>query len=165
MRATNAGLDLVEIAPNSKPPVCRIMDYGKYMYEQSKKAKLAKKKQHTVQLKEMRYRPKIEEHDYRFKTNHVREFLEQGNKVRVFVRFSGREMAHIDYGRKILDRIAEEMADISTIGQEPKLDGRRMTMILNPKTSALKAKKKRSQDAEDKDKSVGGEKVQEDSDR
>ncbi len=110
------------------------------MYEQSKKAKQAKKKQHVVQLKEMRYRPKIEEHDYRFKTNHVREFLEQGNKVRLFVRFTGREMAHTEFGKKILMRIAEELEDISTIGQEPKLDGRRMTMILNPKTSAMKAK-------------------------
>ncbi len=110
------------------------------MYEQSKKAKQAKKKQHVVQMKEMRYRPKIEEHDYRFKTNHVREFLEQGNKVRLFVRFAGREMAHTEYGKKILIRIAEELEDISTVGQEPKLDGRRMTMILNPKTSAMKPK-------------------------
>ncbi|HHI02421.1 MAG: translation initiation factor IF-3 [Candidatus Zixiibacteriota bacterium] len=139
-RAFDANLDLVEISPNSNPPVCRIMDYGKFMYEQSKKAKQAKKKQHVVQMKEMRYRPKIEEHDYRFKTNHVREFLEQGNKVRLFVRFAGREMAHTEYGKKILIRIAEELEDISTVGQEPKLDGRRMTMILNPKTSAMKPK-------------------------
>lgn len=110
------------------------------MYEQSKKAKQAKKKQHVVQLKEMRYRPKIEEHDYRFKTNHVREFLEQGNKVRLFVRFAGREMAHTEFGRKILMRIADEMEEISTIGQEPKLEGRRMTMILNPRASTLKAR-------------------------
>jgi len=116
------------------------MDYGKFMYEQSKKAKQAKKKQHVVQLKEMRYRPKIEEHDYRFKTNHVREFLEQGNKVRLFVRFAGREMAHTEYGRDILNRIAEELEEISTIGQEPKLEGRRMTMILNPKASATRSK-------------------------
>ena len=161
----DANLDLVEIAPNSDPPVCRIMDYGKYMYEQSKKAKQAKKKQHVVQMKEMRYRPKIEEHDYRFKTNHVREFLEQGNKVRVFVRFTGREMAHTEYGEKILDRIAEELIDVSTIGQEPKLDGRRMTMILNPKTSGQKGKQKRSDNAEDKNEPVGGEEIQEDSDR
>lgn len=110
------------------------------MYEQSKKAKQAKKKQHVVQMKEMRYRPKIEEHDYRFKTNHVREFLEQGNKVRLFVRFAGREMAHTEFGRNILMRIADELEEISTIGQEPKLDGRRMTMILNPKAEVLKAK-------------------------
>jgi len=133
-------LDLVEISPNSSPPVCRIMDYGKFMYEQSKKAKQAKKKQHVVQLKEMRYRPKIEEHDYRFKTNHVREFLEQGNKVRLFVRFAGREMAHIEYGRILLNRIAEELKDISAVGQEPQLEGRRMTMILNPKAAVSKAK-------------------------
>lgn len=110
------------------------------MYEQSKKAKQAKKKQHVVQMKEMRYRPKIEEHDYRFKTNHVREFLEQGNKVRLFVRFAGREMAHTEFGRNILMRIADELEEICTIGQEPKLDGRRMTMILNPKAEVLKAK-------------------------
>lgn len=138
-RAKDHGLDLVEVSPNSKPPVCRIMDYGKYQYEQSKKAKLAKKKQHVVQLKEMRYRPKIDEHDYRFKTNHVRDFLESGSKVRIFVRFAGREMAHQDQGRKILDRIADELSDICTVGQQPKMEGRRMTMILNPITVKTKS--------------------------
>jgi len=141
-RARDSGLDLVEVSPNSKPPVCRIMDYGKYQYEQSKKAKLAKKRQHVVQLKEMRYRPKIDEHDYRFKTNHVRDFLESGSKVRIFVRFAGREMAHTDQGRKILDRIAEELSDVGTIGQPPKMEGRRMTMILNPIMTKMKSKDK-----------------------
>jgi translation initiation factor IF-3 len=141
------------------------MDFGKFRYEQSKKAKLAKKKQHVVQLKEMRYRPKIDEHDYRFKTNHVRDFLEQGCKVRLFVRFAGREMAHTDQGRKILDRIADELQDISTIGQEPKMEGRRMTMILNPLGTPRKTKSQRSSDAEDKNKPVSRETVQENSDR
>ena len=165
-RARDYGLDLVEVSPDSKPPVCRVMDFGKYQYELSKKAKLAKKKQHVVQLKEMRFRPKIDEHDYRFKTNHVRDFLEQGSKVRLFVRFAGREMAHTDLGRKILDRIVEELSDISTIGQDPKMEGRRMTMILNPIITKIKLKEQkdikdqkekkeqidtRSQDAENKD--------------
>jgi len=118
------------------------MDYGKYQYEQSKKAKLAKKRQHVVQLKEMRYRPKIDEHDYRFKTNHVRDFLESGSKVRIFVRFAGREMAHTDQCRKILDRISEELSDVGTVGQPPKMEGRRMTMILNPIMTKVKSKDK-----------------------
>jgi len=150
-RANDYGLDLVEVSPNSKPPVCRIMDFGKYQYEQSKKAKLAKKKQHVVQMKEMRYRPKIDEHDYRFKTNHVREFLEGGNKVRVFVRFAGREMAYTEQGKIIMDRISKELSDIATVGQEAKMEGRRMTMILNPIATKVKTKDQRSQDAEDED--------------
>ncbi len=162
-RARDANLDLVEVSPDSRPPVCRVMDFGKFQYEQSKKAKLAKKRQHVVQLKEMRYRPKIDEHDYQFKTNHVKEFLEQGSKVRIFVRFAGRELAHPDQGKQILDRIATELIDIATIGQEAKLEGKRMTMILNPRPEVVKAKQQqRSKDAKNKDKPVGVEEVQED---
>ena len=137
-RAQELGLDLVEVSPNSRPPVCRIMDFGKYKYELSKKDKLAKKKQHVFQLKEMRYRPKIDEHDYQFKTKHVREFLESGSKVKAFVLYRGREMAHIELGRKILDRLIEDMSDIAVVDVQPKLEGRNMNMILSPKPEILK---------------------------
>lgn len=137
-RAREAGLDLVEIAPTSTPPVCRIMDYGRFKYEQSKKDKLAKKKQHTSQLKEMRYRPKIDEHDYSFKTKHVRGFLESGCKVKAFVFFRGREMAHQELGRRVLDRLIEDMSDIANIDIKPIMEGRKMNMILAPKPEIVK---------------------------
>lgn len=164
-RARAANLDLVEVSPNSRPPVCRIMDYGKYKYEQSKKERQAKKKQHTVQMRAMRYRPKTDEHDYQFKTRHVREFLEQGSKVKVFVMFTGREMARTELGRKILDRVVEDLSDISTIGQIPKLEGRRLTMILNPKPPTGKSKEKRTENAKDKNEPIRSETIQADSDR
>lgn len=137
-RAAEFGLDLVEVSSNSRPPVCRIMDFGKYKYELSKKDKLAKKKQHTFQMKEMRFRPKIEEHDYQFKTKHVRAFVESGNKVKVFVIFRGREMAHTEYGQKILDRVMEDMEDIAIVDVKPKLEGRNLSMIISPKPEVLK---------------------------
>jgi translation initiation factor IF-3 len=137
-RARDYGLDLVEVAPNSRPPVCRIMDFGKYKYELAKKDKQAKKKQHAFQLKEMRYRPKIDDHDYNFKTKHVREFLEAGSKVRVFVMFRGREMTHQEFGRKILDRVAADLGDIAQIDVEPKMEGYTMSMILSPKPGTVK---------------------------
>lgn len=161
-RARDVNLDLVEVSPNSKPPVCRIMDFGKYKYEQSKKARQAKKKQHTVEMKAMRYRPKIDDHDFNFKTRHVREFLMQGSKVKVFVMFSGREMAHTEYGHKLLDRVVNELEDISSVGQAPKMEGRRLNMILVPKMPAIKEIKKRMEDAKNKDESVGSEAVQKD---
>jgi translation initiation factor IF-3 len=164
-RAREANLDLVEISPTSRPPVCRIMDFGKYKYELAKKAKMARKKQHIVQLKEMRYRPKIDEHDFQFKTKHVREFLMQGSKVKAFVMFSGREMAHTEYGHKILERLIKELEDVSTIEQTARLEGRNLSIILNPKPQSHKPKPKRTDDAQDKDKPVGGETVQEDSHR
>ncbi|MBD3403623.1 translation initiation factor IF-3 [candidate division GN15 bacterium] len=153
-RAREQGLDLVEVAPNSRPPVCRIMDYGKYKYELSKKDRAAKKKQQSVQLKEMRYRPKIDEHDYSFKTKHVRSFLEGGNKVKAFVMFRGREMAHVDFGRQILTRLADEMSDIASVDVQPSLEGNRMTMILSPKSDIVKK-------AQEKSKSKKSEKKQE----
>jgi len=146
-RARDLNLDLVEVAPNSRPPVCRILDYGKFKYELSKKDKAAKKKQHAFQLKEMRYRPKIDKHDFDFKTRHVREFLESGSKVRVFVMFRGREMAYTERGRRILDRVAEELADISSVEMVPKLDGRHMTMVLAPTSEILKKQKRPSKEA------------------
>jgi len=132
-KAFEKGLDLVEVSPNAKPPVCRIMDFGKYKYELAKKAKTAKKKQHTVQLKEMRYRPKIEEHDYSFKTKHVREFLVQGFKVKLFIGFRGREMAHVEFGKKLMSRLEADLADIAVVEQKAKMEGRSLIMIVMPK--------------------------------
>lgn len=153
-RARDLGLDLVEVSPNSKPPVCRILDYGKYKYELAKKDKLAKKKQHSFHLKEMRYRPKIDEHDFQFKTKHVKEFIEAGSKVRVFVMFRGREMAYTEFGRDVLDRVADTLKDISVIESEPKLEGRNMSMTLTPTPEVLKklkdSKKKKEEKKETK---------------
>jgi len=137
-RARERGMDLVEVAPDSRPPVCRIMDFGKYKYELAKKDKVSKKRQHALQLKEMRYRPKIDDHDYDFKTRHVREFLEAGSKVRVFVMFRGREMTHQEFGRKILNRVKEDLEDIAQVDVAPKMEGYTMSMILSPKAGLLK---------------------------
>lgn len=149
-RAGGLGLDLVEISPNSRPPVCRIMDYGKYKYELAKKDKVAKKKSHSFQLKEMRFRPKIDEHDYQFKMKHVREFLMQGSKVRAFVLFRGREMTRIEFGRKILERLEEDLGEIATVDSRPKMEGRSMTMVMSPRSEVVKkaqdAKAKKAQE-------------------
>jgi len=131
--AQDKGLDLVEVSPYSRPPVCRIMNYGKYRYEQQKKAKDAKKKQHIIVLKEMHFRPKTEEHDYQFKTRHIREFLADGNKVKVMIDFRGREMAHMDFGYKIIERLINDLEDVGTIEQKAKQEGRNLIMILMPK--------------------------------
>lgn len=131
-------LDLVEVAPNSRPPVCRILDYGKFKYEQAKKDKQAKKRQHSFQLKEMRYRPKIDDHDYEFKLRHVRDFLMAGSKVRTFVMFRGRELAYTDRGKELLERVAEDVSDIAQIDQPPKREGRHMSMIVSPKSDIMK---------------------------
>ncbi|KAA3631551.1 MAG: translation initiation factor IF-3 [Calditrichaeota bacterium] len=142
-RAREYGLDLVEVSPNSRPPVCRILDYGKYKYELAKKDKLAKKRQHTMQMKEMRYRPKIDEHDFQFKTKHVREFIEGGNKVKTFVMFRGREMAYTEYGRKVLDRVAKELEDIAVVESAASQEGRKMIMVLGPNGDVLKKRKQK----------------------
>jgi translation initiation factor IF-3 len=167
VRAREVNLDLVEVSPNSRPPVCRIMDYGKFKYEQSKKARQAKKKQHVVQMRAMRYRPKIDEHDFQFKTKHVREFLEKGCKVKAFVMFKGRERAHTEFGRKVLDRVVEELGDLCTVEQKAQLEGRNMIMILSPNVRPQKAKvkPKDKENAEDKNEPVGSQTVQENSDR
>lgn len=128
--AQKLGLDLVEVASSAAPPVCKIMDYGKYKYKQSKKEKDTKKKQHVVNLKEIRFRPKIEDHDFNFKTIHARRFLEKGNKVKATVLFRGREMAYQENAKKILVRMAEELEDISKIEKEPEMEGRLMIMVL-----------------------------------
>ena len=131
--AESRGLDLVEVAPMARPPVCRIMDFGKFKFEQAKAARAAKKKQRNIELKEIKFRPGIDEHDFDFKTRHAREFLQSGNKVKVTMMYRGRQMAHIELGREVLDRVATELKDIGKIEQEPRLEGRNMSMVLAPK--------------------------------
>jgi translation initiation factor IF-3 len=131
--AEEQGLDLVEVAPDAKPPVCRIMDFGKYKYQQSKRLQQAKKKQKVISVKEIKLRPKTEEHDYQFKTQHVRRFLQDGHKTKVTVVFRGREIAHAELGKRMLDRIATDMEDVGTIEQIPQQEGRNMTMVLSPR--------------------------------
>jgi len=131
--AKREGLDLVEVASTSSPPVCRIMDYGKFRYQQSKKLQVAKKSQSTVQVKEIRLRPKTEEHDLQVKIKHIRKFLEQHDKVKVSVVFRGREIAFTDIGRRLLEDIKKDLGDSCVIDQQPKLEGRSMVMVLSPK--------------------------------
>ena len=131
--AGEAGMDLVEVAPNSSPPVCRVMDYGKFRYQQSKKLQVAKKHQATIQLKEIRLRPKTEEHDLQVKLRHIKRFLEENNKVKVTMMFRGREIAYTDMGRKIMEGILSELEENGVIDQHPKLEGRSMVMIVTPK--------------------------------
>jgi translation initiation factor IF-3 len=130
--ARESGLDLVEVAANADPPVCKIMDFGKYKYEQDQRRKESRKKASNVVIKEMKFRPKIDAHDYDTKMKHVERFLEEGSKVKLTIMFRGREMAHPELGRKILESVAERVSEIATIEQFPKQDGRNMTMVLNP---------------------------------
>ncbi len=132
-RAEEAGLDLVEISPNSAPPVCKIMDYGKFRFQEQKKAAEARKKQKIVETKEIKLRPGIDKHDYDVKMRHARGFFEEGDKVKFTLRFRGREMAHQDIGMKLLSRVKEETAEIAKVEFEPRLEGRQMMMILAPK--------------------------------
>ena len=127
------GLDLVEVSPTARPPVCRIMDYGKYKYEQSRKARKAKKKQHVTHLKEIKMRPKIEEHDYGFKMDHAREFLAARDKVKFTIMFRGREMAHQEIGRRLVDRIITDLTEIATVETPARSEGRTLTMVVMPK--------------------------------
>ncbi len=131
--AQERGLDLVEVAPDADPPVCKIMDYGKYKYKLSKKERVTKKKQHVIQVKEIRLRPKIEEHDFNFKTNNARKFLEKGNKVKATVLFRGRELANQDFARSLLERMAAELEDVAKLEREPVMEGRTMIMYLTKK--------------------------------
>ena len=126
------GLDLVEVAPLARPPVCRIMDYGKFKYEEQRKAREARKKQHQVQIKEVKMRPGIEDHDFDFKTRHARRFLEEGNKVKVTMMFRGRQMAHPEIGREVLQRVVQEVEDIAKVESAPAMEARSMTMVLAP---------------------------------
>ena len=125
-RALEEKLDLVEVAPSADPPVCRIMDYGKFKYEKAKKVKEAKKKQHVSHLKEIKMHPKIEEHDYNFKLNHAKDFLMRGDRVKATIVFRGREIAHLDFGKKILERFGNDLAEVSNIELSCKMEGRNM---------------------------------------
>ena len=129
----DAGLDLVEIVPNANPPVCRIMDYGKFKFEEAKKAQAAKKKQKQVQVKEVKFRPGTEEGDYQVKMRNLRRFLEDGDKAKITIRFRGREMAHRERGGMLLERIEQDLEDIATVEQRPKMEGRQMIMVMGPK--------------------------------
>ena len=132
-QANAAGLDLVEISPNSDPPVAKIMDYGKYKYEAQKKKSEARKKQSVIVVKEIKIRPGIEEHDYQVKMRSMNRFLGDGDKVKVTLRFRGREMAHHELGAKILDRVKEDLEEIAKVEQFPKMEGRQMTMVFAPR--------------------------------
>jgi translation initiation factor IF-3 len=131
--AKEAGLDLVEIAPQANPPVCKILDYGKYKFDQEKKQREAKKKQKQVKLKEVRMQPMIESHDLGFKTKHVREFLDAGNKVKVTVRFKGRQLAHTELGKDVLDKVLDILDGAYNLDKAPMMEGRFMSMIISPK--------------------------------
>jgi translation initiation factor IF-3 len=133
VEASKAGLDLVEVSPTAEPPVCRIMDYGKFRYQQSKKVQIAKKSQTVIQVKEIRLRPKTEEHDRDVKIKHIKRFLEEHDKVKVSVMFRGREIAYTDIGRGLMESIKAALVDDCVIDQQPKLEGRNMVMILAPK--------------------------------
>lgn len=133
--ARESGTDLVEIAPNANPPVCKILDYGKYKFEQEKRLKESRKKQKQLRLKEIRMQPKIEKHDLAFKSKHVQEFLDEGNKVKVTIRFRGRELAHTELGRVVLDKVLENLEEGSfSVDRTPAMEGRFMSMILAPKS-------------------------------
>lgn len=131
--AAQAGLDLVEISPNSVPPVTKIMDFGRFKYQSQKKASEARKKQKTVEVKEIKMRPNIDTHDYEVKMKAMRRFFDEGDKVKVTLRFRGREMAHQELGMKLLDRVKEETVPIAKVEAEPRLEGRQMTMVLAPR--------------------------------
>ncbi len=130
--AEQAGLDLVEISPNAKPPVCKIMDFGKFKYEQQKRESEARKKQKTIEVKEVKFRPNTDTHDYEVKMRNVFKFLENGDKVKVTLRFRGREMAHQDLGRTLLQRISEDVKEIGKVENMPKMEGRQMVMMIGP---------------------------------
>ena len=131
--ADEAELDLVEVSPTAKPPVCRIMDYGKFLFEENKKKHAAKKKQKQIQIKEVKFRPGTEEGDYQVKLRNLTRFLSHGDKAKVTLRFRGREMAHQDLGQKLLKRVEEDLAELGTVEQYPRLEGRQMVMVIAPK--------------------------------
>lgn len=137
--AQDSGLDLVEIQPNADPPVCRIMDYGKFKFELQKKANLAKKKQKQIEIKEMKFRPGTDDGDYQVKMRAIRRFLEEGDKVKINLRFRGRELAHIDIGDAMLTRIAKELGEDAVIEQRSRVEGRVMSMMISPKKKVVQA--------------------------
>ena len=125
-------LDLVEIAPDADPPVCKVMDFGKFLFEKKKKEKEAKKKQHVIQIKELRFRPHTDDHDFQFKSRHAREFLESGDKVKATVQFRGRDMMYSERGEELLNKLAANLEDVGKVESQPTIEGRRMIMILAP---------------------------------
>jgi len=127
------GMDLVEVSPTARPPVCRIMDYGKYKYEQNRRARKAKKNQHVMQLKEIKMRPKIDDHDYGFKMDHARQFLHERDKVKFTIQFRGREMAHQEIGYRLVEKIVAELVELAQVEQHPRSEGRTLTLVLAPK--------------------------------
>jgi translation initiation factor IF-3 len=131
--AADAGLDLVEVAPTAEPPVCKVMDYGKFVFEQNKKSQVAKKKQRQIQVKEVKFRPGTEEGDYQVKLKNLVRFLTSGDKAKVTLRFRGREMAHKELGAKLLERVRDDLVELATVEQFPQMEGRQMTMVLTPK--------------------------------
>ena len=131
--AAEVGLDLVEVSPNAEPPVCKILDYGKYKYEAQKKKAEARKKQKVIEVKEIKLRPNIDDNDYDVKMRAMRKFLTEGDKVKVTLRFRGREMAHQDLGMKVLDRVREQLDDLAKVEQIPKMEGRQMVMVMAPR--------------------------------
>ena len=131
--AREEGLDLVEVDPIARPPVCRIMDYGKFKYEESKREKLARKKQHILRIKEIKMRPHIDRHDYDVKLKHAREFLSAKSKVKVTIKFKGRERVHPEVGEKVLSQIAQDLSDVALVEQQPRMEGRNLTSVLSPR--------------------------------
>ena len=136
--AREKDLDLVEVSPTAQPPVCRITDYGRYQYQEQKRSRQAKKHQKFVEVKEIKFRPKVDEHDYQFKKKHVERFLAHGDKVKATIFFRGREMAHPEFGRHILDRLVDELADVATQETNPRMEGNQMHTILSSKAVAKK---------------------------
>ncbi len=132
-RAENVGLDLVEISPNADPPVCKILDFGKFKYQAQKRANEARKKQKTIEVKEIKMRPNIDQHDYDVKMRSMLKFLGEGDKVKVTLRFRGREMAHQNLGMRVLERVRDDLDEISKVEQFPKMEGRQMTMVISPR--------------------------------
>ena len=147
--ADDEGLDLVEIAPNATPPVCRIMDYGKFKYDQAIKAKQARKNQTKIEIKEMKFRPKIDVGDYTTKKKHVLRFLDAGNKVKITIMFRGREMAHPEQGLSILERLADDLSDQAVIENQPKMEGRNMHMLIAPLPATAKKKDVKKEEGKD----------------
>jgi translation initiation factor IF-3 len=143
--ARQKGLDLVEISPTAVPPVCRIMDFGKYQYQEQKRSREAKKHQKVIEVKEIKFRPKVDEHDYQFKKKHIERFLADGDKVKATIFFRGREMAHPEIGRRILERLIEDLTDVAIAETSPRQEGNQMHTILSQKAGRKAAPKPRSQ--------------------
>jgi len=143
------GLDLVEVSPTARPPVCRIMDYGKFKYEQNRRARKAKKKQHHTQLKEIKMRPKIEDHDFGTKVNHAREFLMERDKVKLTITFRGREIARPEIGHRLMNRVIESLSDVATVESNPRHEGRSITAVMMPKAQRVPPKSEPRTDSKD----------------